>query len=491
MNKYGKSMKQKLQKKKKRKMQRKKHMKKQELARAQLGGYHEGLVCETSPILPDVSEGIVCEIMSRLHVKSLMRFKCVCKDWQSLIQRDDFFVDLHYSRSKEANSVSLVRMGTVRLKDMVSETKCMLEMELILPSEGKKGHVEAVGAISFFKYPFLATNCAFCTTNGLLCAMDLIDYRVCVYNISTRESTPWIKSTFIKQQQDKKQDIRTNFLLMRFGLGYDPVMKEHKVIAAWSGIPRAATNELVCEVLTVRQNSWRRIDVVDLPPLCGMHYDHYGYVESVHVDGFICWMHFHLDFEEPCFIQFDVGSEKFRKINILLFDQIFDGNSIYRLIDIYGRLGILATRGKSIKICMLYEEDKDSKTVTSSAGSTPTCNYYWMEETISVSELLLDCELLWKYKYRLLNCDSNPHIPGTDLFMGKCTGDDFSFYCYDWKKKSYSRFKINFRTSSSFYYYYNREKKSYSRCRIDLDASSSPFKNIEGIIFTPSLFPVN
>ncbi|KAI3859768.1 hypothetical protein MKW92_023259 [Papaver armeniacum] len=412
--------------------------------------------------------------MSRLPVKSLMRFKCVCKHWQTLIQRDDFFVDLHYSRSKEANTVSLVRIGTLLLKDVVSEIKCMLEMELILPSEGKKG---AVGAVSFFKYPFLETNCAFCTTNGLLCAMDLFDYRVCVYNISTRESTPWIKSTFIKQQQDKKQDRRTNFLLTRFGLGYDPVTKEHKVIAVWNGVPRAPTNELVCEVLTVRQNSWRRIDVVDLPPLCEMDY-HHGYVESVHVNGFICWLHFHLDCKEPCLIQFEVGSEKFRKINILLSEKIFNGH--LRLIDIDDQLAILATREKLIKMYILGEQDKESKTVTASS-------YYWMEETFS--EPPSDWELLWKYKNRIFNCESNPHIPGTDLFMGKCTDDDFSFYGYDWRKKIYSRFKINFEASSSLYH--NNREKNYSSCRINLEKSSSPFKNIEGVIFTPSLFPVN
>ncbi|KAI3978341.1 hypothetical protein MKX01_013139 [Papaver californicum] len=44
-------------------------------------------------------EFITLEILSRLPVKSLMRFKCVCKRWQSIIHKDQFFIDLHLSRS--------------------------------------------------------------------------------------------------------------------------------------------------------------------------------------------------------------------------------------------------------------------------------------------------------------------------------------------------------------------------------------------------------
>ncbi|KAI3951233.1 hypothetical protein MKW92_050425, partial [Papaver armeniacum] len=44
-------------------------------------------------------EMVLCDILSRLPVKSLMRFKCVSKSWCSLI-KDPYFIDLHFSRSK-------------------------------------------------------------------------------------------------------------------------------------------------------------------------------------------------------------------------------------------------------------------------------------------------------------------------------------------------------------------------------------------------------
>lgn len=83
--------------------------------------------------------------------------------------------------------------------------------------------------------------------------------------------------------------------------------------------PGIVNYELDCEVLTVRHNTWRRI--VDVPPLgrdC-------GYLESVHVNGFICWLHYRYDSneEDACIIQFEVGSEKFKKITLLLPHPIF------------------------------------------------------------------------------------------------------------------------------------------------------------------------
>ncbi|KAI3915380.1 hypothetical protein MKW92_001750 [Papaver armeniacum] len=44
-------------------------------------------------------DDVVCDILSRLPVKSLMRFKCVSKHWLSLI-KDPYFRDLHFRTSK-------------------------------------------------------------------------------------------------------------------------------------------------------------------------------------------------------------------------------------------------------------------------------------------------------------------------------------------------------------------------------------------------------
>ncbi|CAN1856366.1 hypothetical protein LINPERHAP1_LOCUS42058 [Linum perenne] len=50
---------------------------------------------------------VVIQILSRLPVKSLMRFKSVCKSWKLIIEQDLNFMNLHYTHS-EARPVDAV-----------------------------------------------------------------------------------------------------------------------------------------------------------------------------------------------------------------------------------------------------------------------------------------------------------------------------------------------------------------------------------------------
>ncbi|KAJ0801406.1 putative F-box domain-containing protein [Helianthus annuus] len=49
-------------------------------------------------LLPD---DLMCNVLSRLPVKTIIRYKCVCKKWRDLVS-DSYFVNLHLSRSREA-----------------------------------------------------------------------------------------------------------------------------------------------------------------------------------------------------------------------------------------------------------------------------------------------------------------------------------------------------------------------------------------------------
>ncbi|XP_020270774.1 putative F-box protein At1g50870 [Asparagus officinalis] len=60
---------------------------------------------DTNIVLP--SE-IIYDILLKLHVKTLARFRCVCKSWQALIS-DPIFIESHHRRSKQNPLVLLSR----------------------------------------------------------------------------------------------------------------------------------------------------------------------------------------------------------------------------------------------------------------------------------------------------------------------------------------------------------------------------------------------
>ncbi|KAI3850424.1 hypothetical protein MKW92_036686 [Papaver armeniacum] len=54
---------------------------------------------------PCIDDDVMVEILSRLPVKSLLRFKSVCKHWLYLIKQDKYLIDLHSNHSKSRPSL--------------------------------------------------------------------------------------------------------------------------------------------------------------------------------------------------------------------------------------------------------------------------------------------------------------------------------------------------------------------------------------------------
>ncbi|XP_026458829.1 F-box protein At5g62510-like [Papaver somniferum] len=142
--------------------------------------------------------------------------------------------------------------------------------------------------------------------NGLICFTNKFEDSVCIYNISTREVMPLVKST---SRDNVIRGVENDSLIYGFGFGFDPATKHYKVICNW----RVDTNNgnqisvgHFWEVLSLGSNSWRRIK--DVPPIPD------GLSSSaIYVNGSIYW--FPEKFQSGI-VAFDVGSEKFRKIQI-------------------------------------------------------------------------------------------------------------------------------------------------------------------------------
>ncbi|KAI3953489.1 hypothetical protein MKW92_021139, partial [Papaver armeniacum] len=276
---------------------------------------------------------IAYEILSRLTVKELMRFKCVSKRWQWLIENDSHFIKLHLTRSKKRPSLFYVIPLSKYWRAQKPDIRYRGFDELLLTTDisyqGRGQNAEQSHTIR--KTDIFCSDHFLPSLNGLICFFDQFEHAVCIYNVCSREVTPWIKSTLLIEEQEKHPGFEV-FADRRYSFGFDPTTMEHKVICISSVSVEECHGDTdddgdcddnyeafeVCEILTVGENKWRKIDQV--PPFYT-----YRYRACACVNGSIYWMTGYLaygdwrqDEDLGHIVAFDIRSEKFRTISIPL-----------------------------------------------------------------------------------------------------------------------------------------------------------------------------
>ncbi|OMO76099.1 hypothetical protein COLO4_25677 [Corchorus olitorius] len=131
-------------------------------------------------------EEICMEILKRLSVKSLIRFKTVCKSWRSLISTPDF-IDRHFDRSA-ANSDKL---GIVRVNES-PENFCFPGPDSEIYFKTINLSPTSLGEATYITSQ-VVTKCQGawslgCCRGLLLLGVDYIDFKLLFSNPSTRES---------------------------------------------------------------------------------------------------------------------------------------------------------------------------------------------------------------------------------------------------------------------------------------------------------------
>ncbi|XP_026377438.1 uncharacterized protein LOC113271747 [Papaver somniferum] len=169
---------------------------------------------------------------------------------------------------------------------------------------------------------------------GLVCFINDSVHAACMYNVGTREVTPWIKSTLLMEETQKSSRNCVGDT-SSYSFGYSPESKEHKLICKWV-IYDGDKAFQIWEILTLGHKAWKRIDQV---PNCHFRQD----APSVYVDGSIYWYPFNFasgdcgDVSVRFLLAFDVGSEKFRTIQIPDFSQL----QCVTLLDVQSRVAML------------------------------------------------------------------------------------------------------------------------------------------------------
>lgn len=190
-------------------------------------------------------EDLEIEILSRLPVKSLLRFNCVCKSWYVLIKSPRFiYKHLHLSRTS-----SRYIYNDSYLLVLCSYDHTFDYFATILSSE-TLGVSREVGSLNLTDL-FTVGSC-----NGLVCISNY--HTVGIYNLATRE----VKSLPIPPYITGQPHVTTKTRYL--GFGFDPKMNDYKVVRIVELIYKETLWRLpnVVQICMLRSGSWRDTELV-------------------------------------------------------------------------------------------------------------------------------------------------------------------------------------------------------------------------------------
>ncbi|KAK2644022.1 hypothetical protein Ddye_019217 [Dipteronia dyeriana] len=228
-------------------------------------------------------EEIVADILSRLPVKTLMRFKCVCKPWLSLISSPHFAKrKLKQARAAAPHNNSRLFLASHPLQSIDYET---------FSGGGGDHDVSQEHAYPVTKAPEwdvqIVGSC-----DGLICLV--FDYKdVILWNPSTRVS--------IELPPPDIPDLQDTFFC---GFGYDISIQDYKLMM---GVSFVATEDAKVQVLTLKNTCWRKIQPVDHS------------VDSIYKMGTLSNNALHWVWNQEfnySIISFDLSGERFEELGI-------------------------------------------------------------------------------------------------------------------------------------------------------------------------------
>ncbi|KAL9272137.1 putative F-box protein [Drosera capensis] len=175
-------------------------------------------------------EDLIVEILSRLPVKTLIRFIGVCQQWRSVIRSSPF----------AAKQLSLSARNPRVLLDQIQYLYILSYPNLEVVTNIKRPNATSMEVLA--------------ACDGILCSM--VDYcstgRLELWNLATNE----FRSIDIVMKERTYSDLRS----MTASIGYDPRTNDYKVVACCS---LKGTLELVFNIYSLRSCAWRSIDVLE------------------------------------------------------------------------------------------------------------------------------------------------------------------------------------------------------------------------------------
>ncbi|KAK6914167.1 F-box domain [Dillenia turbinata] len=207
-------------------------------------------------ILPTLPDEIIADILSRVPVKSLVRFRCVSKEWCSLVANTKF-IKAHLQRSNARQDHHRAHLSALAYSSCPSPDDHSAETNIILnfPPKFQNEAYRIVGSC-----------------DGLLLIAVDSGYTF-LLNPSTREYKELPQPAYFP----------SNYELVTYGFGYDSSSDDYKVVRVCN-TGTSATIAIGIEVYELKSNMWRNLQ--DCPRGSYFIYDEPG----IFVSGAIHWI---------------------------------------------------------------------------------------------------------------------------------------------------------------------------------------------------------
>ncbi|XP_009609989.1 F-box protein At2g23160-like [Nicotiana tomentosiformis] len=223
---------------------------------------------------------MIFEVLTWLPAKSLMRFRCVSKAWNSFIRHDPHFVKLHNARSQTRPLASrlLFEIGTRHREVVESTSNFPTQLEGFSLQLARPRHY-----FDFNEITICSNHC-----NGLVCFYNRKDTQSYLYNVTTGEIKALPSSLRLPKGSGP-----TLFL------GFDQATERYKLLHVifYTKKPRI-------KILTLGTTSWRIIRGDQYPVSCCFH-------TCIFLNGVVYWIEYH----RPV-IYFNFTEEKFVTLSL-------------------------------------------------------------------------------------------------------------------------------------------------------------------------------
>ncbi|AES98556.1 putative F-box domain-containing protein [Medicago truncatula] len=244
--------------------------------------------------LPDE---LVAEILSFLPVKSLMRLRCMCKSWKTLIY-DSAFVKLHFQRPSRKKHIAVIKYEA----GYIAETKNFpLNHSLENPSV-------SIASNSYYRLEYKDCIRVVGSCNGLLCLLG--------YSYSSNHNQDetifwfriWNPATRIISEKLGTCHQPCNLFKLSFSFGYDNSTRTYNAVVL-------CTSEV--KVFHFGDNIWRKIanftpyNLVDTLGHDGVNQ------QGVYLSGTVNWISIYpedVTLDKFAIISLDLGTETYKKL---------------------------------------------------------------------------------------------------------------------------------------------------------------------------------